>query len=93
MKKSELSVGHLSNNPLSDQSVATSKSYVWLKCLAATSVIVLITLGFGYNTYAENPTTEQQLLSTEKGEMHRIENYPQWHLPKEAKMRLGKGVE
>ena len=59
--------------------------------LVATCVIALITLGFGYNTYSEKPDTEQQLLSTEKGEMHRIENYPQWHLPKEAKMRLGKG--
>ncbi len=91
MKKSKLSVGHLSNNPLSVQSVETSKSFDWFKCLVATCVIVLITLGFGYNTYSENPDTEQQLLSAEKGEMHRIENYPQWHLPKEAKMRLGKG--
>ncbi len=32
-----------------------------------------------------------QLLSTETGEENKMENYPQWHLPKEAKMRLGKG--
>ncbi len=32
-----------------------------------------------------------QLLSTETGEENKMENYPQWYLPKEAKMRLGKG--
>lgn len=31
------------------------------------------------------------LLSAETGEENKMENYPQWHLPKEAKMRLGKG--
>lgn len=32
-----------------------------------------------------------QLLSTERGEVNKTENYPQWHLPIEAKMRFGKG--
>ena len=91
MKKSKHAVGHLINNPLSVQSEATSKFFDWFKCLAATCIIAIITLGSGYNAYAEKPATEQQLLSTEKGEMHRIENYPQWNLPKEAKLRLGKG--
>lgn len=62
----------------------------WLTT-AATCVVAIITLGFVSNINAENPDTDQQLLSTEIDQMHRIENYPQWHLPKEAKMRLGKG--
>ena len=50
------------------------------------------------NTQApsEKPISKQQpddlqLLSAEVGEVNKIENYPQWYLPKEAKMRLGKG--
>ncbi|MCY4404420.1 MAG: sigma-70 family RNA polymerase sigma factor [Candidatus Poribacteria bacterium] len=43
-----------------------------------------------------NPVSKQQpddvqLLSGEAGMKNNIENYPQWNLPKEAKMRLGKG--
>ena len=70
---------------------SASKPFVPWLTTAATCVMALIMLGFASNINAENPATEQQLLSAEKDEMHRIENYPQWHLPKEAKMRLGKG--
>ena len=68
---------------------ASNPFVLWLT--TATCVVVLIMLGFASNINAENPDTDQQLLSTEIDQMHRIENYPQWHLPKEAKMRLGKG--
>ncbi|MCG9129492.1 hypothetical protein JT359_18035 [Candidatus Poribacteria bacterium] len=47
------------------------------------------------NRQPEIPVPNQQsanthLQSAETGE-DKMENYPQWHLPKEAKMRLGKG--
>ncbi|RKU27711.1 hypothetical protein C6497_10840 [Candidatus Poribacteria bacterium] len=48
------------------------------------------------NPQPENPVPNlqhdnAQLPSAEIGEKNNMENYPQWHLPKEAKMRLGKG--
>ena len=49
------------------------------------------------NTQAQSeiPDSKQsddlQLLSAEVGKVNKAENYPQWHLPKEAKLRLGKG--
>ncbi len=74
---------------------------------AATYVVVLIMLGFGNNNnlalfqgnaiaQQENPVTKQQPDNTQLKfadvcEENKMENYPQWHLPKEAKMRLGKG--
>ena len=49
-----------------------------------------------HNPQSENPVPKlqhdnAQLQSTETGEENKMENYPQWYLPKEAKMRLGKG--
>lgn len=48
------------------------------------------------NPQPEIPVPNQQHtnthhLSVETGEENKMENYPQWHLPKESKMRLGKG--
>ena len=80
--------------------------FLWLTA-AATYVVVLIMLGFGNNSslalflgnaiaQQENPVPKQQpdntqLKSAGVDEENQLENYPQWHLPKEAKMRLGKG--
>ena len=47
------------------------------------------------NAQSNDRSPEQQLndtpLSAEANKENKMENYPQWNLPKEAKMRLGKG--
>lgn len=76
---------------------SASKPFVPWLTTAATCVVVLIMLGFG-NAVAqqENPVIKQQPDNTQRPSNHadeenKMENQPQWHLPKEAKMRLGKG--
>ena len=64
----------------------------WL--ITATSVVVvMLMLGFGYNkTFARFQQPNSPSIPTKESPVEgTVENYPQWHLPKQAKMRLGKG--
>ena len=77
--------------------LSASKPFVPWLTTAATCVVVLIMLGFG-NAFAQqaNPVPEPQPDNTQvqsgnTDAENKIENYPQWHLPKEAKARYGKG--
>ncbi len=86
---------------------STSNPFVpWLTATVS-CVVVLMMLGFGKgnnfalfqgNAFAqqENPVTKKQPDNTQPpsvdaDEENKMENYPQWNLPKGAKMRLGKG--
>ena len=70
-----------------------NKPYVpWLITVTLV-VVVMLMLGFGYNkTFARFQQPNSPSIPTKELPAEgTVENYPQWHLPKEAKMRLGKG--
>ncbi len=77
------------------QPILPSGNKPLVPCLitATSVVVVMLMLGFGYNkTFARFQQPNSPSIPTKESPVEgTVEKYTQWNLPKQAKMRLGKG--